>query len=163
MSNLEVFLYHSHSLPHSVWNILGKLENFVYHSWFVPLLVLCVSVGNIFMKLDAGTPDYTYRAFGDLFFFVYCLLQKIESSHSLPVIENWGAHMLPNYSVFVAIEEERFLEGTPVQSALEKFSSYYLRSDFRKRSRQLLEELVWVFLSTSCAFPLLSRIGLFLP
>ena len=48
---------------------------------------------------------------------------------------------MPNHSVFPAIEKEPFLEGARILAALEKVSSFYLKSEFRKNSRPFLEDL----------------------
>ena len=92
--------------------------------------------------------DYGYRAYGELSHFVYCLLQKIKASGSLPVIGKWESYMLPNHSSFTAIEEEHFLVGTRVHSALEKMTSQYLKKEFRSSARRFLEEFTSTVLST---------------
>ena len=95
--------------------------------------------------------DYGYRAYGELSHFVYCLLQKIKASESLPVIEKWESYMLPNHSSFTAIEEEQFLVGTRVHAALEKMTSQYLKKEFRSSARRFLGEFTSTVLSTVAA------------
>ena len=95
--------------------------------------------------------DYGYRAYGELSHFVYCLLQKIKASGSLPVIEKWESYMLPNHSSFTAIEEEPFLVGTRVHAALEKMTRQYLKKEFRSKARRFLEDFTSTVLSTVAA------------
>ena len=71
--------------------------------------------------------DYGYYAFGEVAHFVYCLLQKIKQSRVLPLVEQWEEYMAPNHSKFAAIEEDQFLAGTRVLSALEKVGNSYLK------------------------------------
>ena len=59
--------------------------------------------------------------------------------------------MTPNHSQFTAIEEDRFLAGTRVGSALEKMGSSYLKKEFRRDSRKFLEDFVSCVLSTVAA------------
>ena len=59
--------------------------------------------------------------------------------------------MLPNHSSFTAIEEEHFLVGTRVHSALEKMTSQFLNKEFRSSARLFLEELTSTVLSTVAA------------
>ena len=95
--------------------------------------------------------DYGYRAYGELSYFVYCLLQKIKAIRSLPVMEKWESYMLPNHSSFTAIVQEHFLVGTCVHAALEKMTSQYLKKDFRSSARRFLEEFTSTVLSTAAA------------
>ena len=80
--------------------------------------------------------------------FVYCILQKIKKSESLPLVEKWEDYMLPNHSLLGAIDEEHFLVGTRIHAALEKTSSSYLRKEFQSNARRFLEEFCSNFLST---------------
>ena len=82
---------------------------------------------------------------------MYCLLQKIKSSGSLPVVEKWESYMLPNHSSFTAIEDQHFLVGTRVHAALEKMSSQYLKKEFRSSARRFLEDFTSTVLSTVAA------------
>ena len=59
--------------------------------------------------------------------------------------------MTPNHSKFAAIEEDRFLAGTRVLSALEKVGSSYLKKDFRRDCRNFLDDFVNCILSTVAA------------
>ena len=123
-------------------------------SWFPILVVrgiLSVSDNNNFVTQQPSRNDYGYRAYGELSHFVYCLLQKIKTSGSLPVIEKWESYMLPNHSSFAAIGEEHFLVGTCVHAALEKMTSQYLRKEFRNSARRFLEEFTSTVLSTVAA------------
>ena len=85
-----------------------------------------VSVANNFVRPQPSA-DYEYYAFGEVSHFVYCLLQKIKQSSVMPLVENKEEYMTPNHSKFAAIEEDRFLAGTRVLSALEKVGSSYLK------------------------------------
>ena len=69
----------------------------------------------------------------------------------MPVIEKREAYMLPNQSCFGAIAEEHFLEGTRLLPSLEKMNSSFLRKEFRRDCRRLLEDLVSTILSTVAA------------
>ena len=86
----------------------------------------------MFTELDTGHADFSYLEFGELFRFVHCLLQKVKHNSDLPIIENWEAYMLPNYSCFGAIEEEHSFEGTRPLSSHEKINSSFLQKEFRK-------------------------------
>ena len=99
---------------------------------------------------------YGYRAYGELSHFVYCILQKIKKSGSLPLVEKWEDYMLPNHSSFAAIDEEHFLVGTRVHAALENMSSSYLRKELRSNARRFLEEFCSTILST---VPARSKLG----
>ena len=56
--------------------------------------------------------------------------------------------MLPNLSCFGAIAEEHFLEGTRLVASLEKTNGSFLRKQFRKDCRRILEDFVSTILST---------------
>ena len=96
-----------------------------------------VSDNNNFVTQQPPRNDYGYRAYGELSHFVYCLLQKIKASGSLPVVEKWESYMLPNHSSFTAIEDQHFLVGTRVHAALEKMTSQYLKKQCPTFSRGL--------------------------
>ena len=113
--------------------------------------ILSVSDNNNFVTQQPPRNDYGYRAYGELSYFVYCLLQKMKASGSLPVIEQWESYMLPNYSSFTAIEEEHFFVGTRVHASLEKMTSQYLKKEFRSSARRFLEEFTSTVLSTVAA------------
>ena len=116
------------------------------------LVIVCVVlVAHNFTELDSGRADYGYLAFGELFRFVYCLLQKVKRSSDLPVIEKWKAYVLPNHSCFGAIAEDHFLEGTRLLSTPEKINSSFLRKKFRRDCRHFIEDLVGTILSTVAA------------
>ena len=59
--------------------------------------------------------------------------------------------MAPNHSKFAAIEEDRFLAGTRVLSALEKVGSSYPKKEFRRDCSKFLEDFVNCVLSTVAA------------
>ena len=109
-----------------------------------------VSVANNFVRPQSFA-DYRYYAFGEVAHFVYCLLQKNKQSSVSPLVEKWEEYMTPNHSKFAAIEEDRFLAGTRVLSALEKVGSSYLKKEFRRDCRKFLEEFVNCVLSTVAA------------
>ena len=98
-----------------------------------------VLVAHNFSELDPGRADFGHLAFGDLFRFVYCLLQKVKRSSEPPVIEKWEAYMLPNHPCFEAIAQEHFLEMTRLLSSLEKKDSSFLRKEFHRDCRRFLE------------------------
>ena len=50
--------------------------------------------------------------------------------------------MTPNHSKFATIDEDRFLAGTRVLSALAKVGSSYLKKEFRRDCRKFLEDFV---------------------
>ena len=110
-----------------------------------------VSDNNNFATQQPPQNDYGYRAYGELSHFVYCLLQKIKASGSLPVVEKWESYMLPNHSSFTAIEDQHFLVGTRVHAALEKMTSQYLKKEFRSSARRFLEDFTSTVLSTVAA------------
>ena len=101
--------------------------------------------------------DYGYREYGELYLFVYCLLQKIKAIGFLPVVEKWESYMPPNHSSFTATEEDHFLVGTRVHAALEKMTSHYLIKEFRSSARRFLEEFTSTVLSTVAARSKLSQ------
>ena len=82
---------------------------------------------------------------------MYCLLQKVERSNDLPVIEKWEAYTLPNHSCLGAIAEEHFSEGTRLLSSLEKINSSFVRKEFHRDCRRFLEDFMSTFLSTVAA------------
>ena len=110
-----------------------------------------VSDINNFATQQPPRNNYGYRAYGELSHFVYCLLQKIKASGSLPVVEKWESYMLPNRSSFTAIEDQHFLHGTRVHAALEKMTSQYLKKEFRSSARRFLEDFTSTVLSTVAA------------
>ena len=110
-----------------------------------------VSDNNNFVADQSPGSAYGYRAYGELSHFVYCILQKIKKSESLPLVEKWEDYMLPNHSSFAAIDEEHFLVGTRIHAALEKMSSSYLRKEFRSNARRFLDEFCSTILSTAAA------------
>ena len=110
-----------------------------------------VSDNNNFVTQQPPRNDYGYRAHGELSHFVYCLLQKIKASGSLPVIEKWESYMLPNHPSFSAIGEEHFLVGTSLHAALEKMTSQYLKKEFRSSARRFLDDFTSTVLSTVAA------------
>ena len=130
-------------------NILGRLW------WALSIVALSVthvlvSVANNFVRPQSSA-DYGYYAYGEVSHFVYCLLQKIKQSSVLPLVEKWEEYMTPNHSKFAAIEEDRFLAGTRVLSALETVGSAYLKREFRRDCRKFLEDFVSCVLSTVAA------------
>ena len=110
-----------------------------------------VSDNNNFSAEQTPGSGYGYRAYGEVSHFVYCLLQKIKKSESLPLLEKWEDYMLPNHSSFAGIDEEHFLVGTGIHAALEKMSSAYLRKEFRSNARRFLDEFCSTILSTVAA------------
>ena len=109
-----------------------------------------VSVANNFIPSPTAA-DQGYRAFGELARFIYCLLQKIKTASSLPLVEQWEEYLDANQSRFAPIDDRHFLEGTRVMAALGKVSSQYLQKEFRRDARRFLEDFVNCVLSTVAA------------
>ena len=136
--------------------VVGGNRNMVGRLWWALSLValsithVSVSVANNFVRPQSSA-DYGYYAYGEVSYFVYCLLQKIKQSSVLPLVEKWEEYMTRNHSQFAAIEEDRFLAGTRVSSALEKVGSSYLKKEFRRDSRKFLEDFVSCVLSAVAA------------
>ena len=110
-----------------------------------------VSDNNNFSAEQTPGSGYGYRAYGELSQVVYCILQNIKKSESLPLVEKWEDYMLPNHSSFAATDEEHFLVGTRIHAALEKMSSPYLLKEFRTSARRFLDEFCCTILSTVAA------------
>ena len=83
--------------------------------------------------------------------FAYCPPQSIKQRSLLPLVEQWEEYKAPNYSKFAAIEENRFLAGTQVLSALKKVGNSYQKKDIRRECRKFLENFVNCVLSTVAA------------
>ena len=116
------------------------------------MVIVCVgSVAHNSTELDSEPAGYGYLSFGELSWFVYCLLQKVNLSSDLPVIEKWEAYILPNHSCFGSTEEEHFLKWTRLTSSLEKINSSFLQKHFRRECRRFLKDLVSSILSTVAA------------
>ena len=109
-----------------------------------------VSVANSFIHHQAAD-DYGYHAFGELARFIFCLLQKIKQGSSLPLVEQWDEYVLPNHSKFAPTADGEFLAGTRVLAALNKIGSSYLKREFQRDARRLLEEFTTSVLSTLAA------------
>ena len=136
--------------------LLGGYLNMVGRLWWALSIVtlsvtlVSVSVAHNFVRPQSSA-DYGYYAYGEVSHFVYCLLQKIKQSSVLLLVEKWEEYMTPNHSKFAAIEEDRFLAGTRVSSALEKVGSAYLKKEFRRDCRKFLEDFVSCVFSTVAA------------
>ena len=103
------------------------------------------------MTRQSPRSDYGCRADGELLNFVCYLHQKIKTSGSLPVVEKCESYILQNHSSFASIEEDHFLEGTRVHSALEKMTCFHLKKEFRSSAHQFLEEFTSTSLSIDAA------------
>ena len=114
------------------------------------MINVSVSVAKNFVHSSTAA-DQGYHAFGDLARFVYCLLQKIKKASSLPLVEQWEEHIVPNHSLFPAIGDKKFLVGTRVMAALGKVGSHYLQKEFRRDAPRVLEDFVNCVLSTVAA------------
>ena len=113
----------------------------------ISMTKVSVSVANIFD--DSSTEaDHGYHSFGELVRFIYCLLQKIKKSPSLPLVEQWEEYVVANHLRFPAIDEKDFLAGTPVITALDKAGIQFLRTEFRRDARRFFAEFVNCLLST---------------
>ena len=106
-----------------------------------------VSVANNFTHSSAAA-DQSYHAFRELARFVYCLLKKTKKASSLPLVEQWEEHVVPNHSRFPAIDEKDFLAGTRVMAVLDKVGSHYLQTEFRRDARRFVGDFVNCVLST---------------
>ena len=73
---------------------------------FCSFPVFLLQMHTISLPNNYDPMNYGFRAYGELWRFVYCFLQKIKDSESLPVIEKWETNMLPNHSQFAAISLE---------------------------------------------------------
>ena len=72
--------------------------------------------------------------------------------------------MAPKHSKFAAIDEDRFLAGTRVLSAIEKVGSSYLKKEFRRECRKSLEDFVNCVLATVAARSAIGQgLGCFCP
>ena len=134
----------------------GWKMNMVVRLWWALSIValsithVSVSVANNFIPSPTAA-DQGYRAFGDLAGFIYCLLQKIKTASSLPLVEQWEEYLVANQTRFAPIDDRHFLEGTRVMAALGKVSSQYLQKEFRRDARRFLEDFVNCVLSTVAA------------
>ena len=134
---------HTSAAPWRFHVVLGGNLNMVGRLWWALSIIalslthVSVSVANNFVRPQSSA-DYGYYAFGEVSHFVYCLLQKIKQHSVLPLVEKWEEYMTPNHSKFAALEEDRFLAGTRVSSALEKVGSTYLKKEFRRDCRKFL-------------------------
>ena len=120
--------------------VLGGGLNMVGRLWWALLIValsithVSVSVANNFIHPPTAA-DQGYHAFGELARFIYCLLQKIKTASSLPLVEQWEEYVVANHSRFAPIDDKHFLEGTRVMAALGnicKRSSVATHVDFWK-------------------------------
>ena len=109
-----------------------------------------VSVENIFVHCQTAS-NYGYHIFGELARFINCLLQRIKQGSSLPLLEQWDDHVLPNHSKFPPIADGEFLAGTRVLAALKKFGSSFLQQEFHGDARRFLEEFMTSVMSTVAA------------
>ena len=120
------------------------------------VIQVSVSVANNFVHSSTAA-DQGYHDFGQLVRFIYCLLQKIKKASSLPLVKQWEEYIVPNHSRFPAIDEEDFLSGTRVMTALDKVGSQCLQTEFRRDARRFLEEFVNCVLSTVASRSLIGQ------
>ena len=113
---------------------IGYLSPVGHHA----VLIFCVSHAHNFTDNPSKVCDYGFRAFSELARFTVCLLQKKKSAQSLSLVEKWEDFMLPNHSRFLPIEENEFLAGSRIRSALQKVGSVYFRNEFRKDALKFL-------------------------
>ena len=111
------------------------------------MIHVSVSTANIFVNCSTAA-DQGYHAFEKSTRFVYCLLQKNKKASSLPLVEQWKEHVVPNHSRFPAIDEKDSFSGTRVMAALDKVGGQYLRGEFHHGARRFLEQFVNCVLST---------------
>ena len=115
-----------------------------------------VSVANSFVYSCTAAGD-GYHSFRELAHLIYCLLQKIETASSLPLVEQFEELMTPDHSQFPAIDEKAFLSGIHLMNAPEKVGSHYLRTEFRGDARRFLEEIVKCLMSTVASRSLIGQ------
>ena len=84
--------------------------------------------------------DDEYYSLGELANFIYCLLHKFMKASSLPLVELWEEYVTPNHSRFPAIDENYFLSGTRLMTALDKVGSQYSRTEFHCYACRFVEE-----------------------
>ena len=90
------------------------------------MIHVSVLVANNFVHSSTAA-DQGYHAFRELARFVYCLLQKIKKASSLPLVEQSEKCVVPNHSLFPAVDEKDFLAIIRVMAALDKVGSQYLQ------------------------------------
>ena len=129
---------------HSTWHDVGDSRFWIVYDMY------SVSVANNFVHCQTAI-DYGYHTFGELARLIYCLLQKIKQSSSLPLVEQWDDYVLPNHSKFRPDADGEFLAGTRVLAALNKIGSSYLKREFQCDARRILEEFTTPVLSTVAA------------
>ena len=78
---------------------IGYPSSVGHHAVFL----FCVSDAHNFTANPSSVYDYGYRAFAELARFTFCLLQKIKSAQSLPLVEKWEDFRLPNHSRFPSV------------------------------------------------------------
>ena len=148
-------MFHNGSISHILVNFHGLWHN-VIDSGLRNVCDMCsVSAANNLGHAQTASV-YGYHSSGELARFFYCLLQKIRQGCSLPLVQQREQYMLANHSKFPAITDGEFLSGTRVLAALNKIGSSYLKREFQRDARRLLEEFTISVLSTVAAR---SRIG----
>ena len=117
------------------------------------LFISCflVSDSHNFVPERLRPHDYGFRAYGELSRFVYCLLQKVKTSESLPLIEKWETYMLPNHSSFASVSLDNFLVGSRFLEYVSKLPSPSLRASFKQDCFTFFEDLISQILSTTAA------------
>ena len=127
---------------------IGYLSSVGHNAVFI----FCVSDAHNFSDNRPSVCDYGYGAFGEVARFTLCLLQKIKSAQSLPLVEKCEDFKLPKHSQFAPFEKKDFLaESRIAWSVLEMMGSVYFRNEFRKNARKFLEELTKAVLSIAAA------------
>ena len=121
-----------------------------------------VSVANNSVHCQTAS-DYGYHTFGELARFNYSLLQKIKQGSSLPHVEQWDDYVLPNHSKFPPFADGEFLAGIRVLAALNKIGSSFLKREFQRDARKLLEEFTTSVLSTVAARSIGQGLSCFCP
>ena len=86
------------------------------------VIYVIVSVANDIVRSTTAA-DHGYHSFGEMAFFLYCLLQKIKKSPSLPLVEQREECLVPNHARYRAIHGKVFLSGTRVMAVLAKVGS----------------------------------------
>ena len=149
---LEISSEHTSFVPY--WfHVLNfqESEHNVIDSGLRNVCDLCsVSVAKNFVHRQTAS-DYGYHSLGELARFVYCLLQKTKQGSSLPPVEQWKQFVVANHSKFPSIADEEFLAGTKVLAALNKTGNSYLKLQFQRDARRLLEDFTNSVLSTVAA------------
>ena len=121
-------------------SVLGQVGVFRFCRFLI--IASVVLVAHNFTQLHSGWVDCGYLAFGELWRFVYCLLQKIKRSSDLPVIE-CGKHTCSQIIRALEPSRKKISWKEPVcYRRSKKRNSSFLRKKILKDRRHILEDFV---------------------